>query len=483
MTGRVAPPVARTHVVLAVVLITAFGAALRLRGLGFDSLWLDEAVTWMQTRNGVVNAVLETASDTYPPGYNIFTALAVSLLGEDEWVLRLPAAIFGALAIPAVYWLGSLSAGRHAGFIGAILVALSSFAIYYSQEARMYSLLMFAAALTTAASISYVAKPTLGRAAVIALGGVALLYSQPFGALSWLSLGGMSVIVLIAKRAGMRAILGCIAAFAAAFLLFTPWLFITLGVARDLRENGFWIPPLQGMTPFAGLAQISGSWLQFAFVILGCLVSFLFWFKRQVAPSRLLGGDKPVPRSISAPILLASAFGPWAAAIVISLTIMPLFVSRYLICCLPALLVLTAIGYAELAERGRVALAAVTALLTMWLVPAGASDSASRNGQNVRALGEDLNYQMTTGDCLIVLEPYQASSVRYYLDQSPACDLTETDPGKLGSALPEGARLFVADLSVDARYIKQLTETLGGSWNATRRFGGSTWLAIREPSP
>lgn len=472
-------PRQRGATALLLLVITAFACVLRLRGLGSDSLWLDEGVTWAQTRNGVVDAIVQTSRDTYPPGYNFFTAIVVSLLGEAEWVLRLPAAIFGTLAVPAAYWLGRLSAGRLTGFVAALLVALSATAIYYSQEARMYSLLMVSATLTTAAAMAYVARPSLGRGVAVAASGALLLYSHPYGALSWASLGGMSFILLVLQRAGARNTGGCIASFGAAFVLFLPWLFVTLGVAEKLGDNGFWIPRPNWWTPFEALAQLSGTWLQFLFVIAGCLLSLIYWLRRPKPAQR---DESVVSKSIAAPILLASFFGPLVAGLAISLTLTPVFISRYLICCLPALLVFVAIGYSQLAAINRTSLVAACTALTVWLVLAAASDDPTRWGHDTRALGVELNYAMGPNDCLMVIDPWSRVTVGYYLDRVPQCDLTGSDAASLPTMLPKQARAFLVLIGASTESVEAVQEALGGSWSADRYFGGAIRLTVREPT-
>ena len=62
--------------------------------------------------------------------------------GDGEFILRLPAAIAGVLTVFAVYLLGKELFGRRAGLVAALLTSVSPYMVWYSQEARNYSLLM-----------------------------------------------------------------------------------------------------------------------------------------------------------------------------------------------------------------------------------------------------------------------------------------------------------------------------------------------------
>src|ERR1017187_7205575 len=128
-----------------VAAIFAVGLGLRLHGVSEPSIWLDEAVSWTQARLGFAEMIRATATDNYPPLHNIVLHFVIRFFGDSEAALRLPSAIFGALNILAIYWLGRSLRCRAAGSLGAVLLAFSGFHIWYSQEARPYALLALAA--------------------------------------------------------------------------------------------------------------------------------------------------------------------------------------------------------------------------------------------------------------------------------------------------------------------------------------------------
>lgn len=128
--------------------ILALGLGLRLINLN-QSLWLDEAITAVAVRN---NSFIEllikfSPNDFHPPLYYLFLKLWTIFFGFTEIVLRMPSVIFGVLAIFFIYKIGGKKA--------AILMAVNPLAIYYSQEARMYSLAML---LVTASVFFFIKK-------------------------------------------------------------------------------------------------------------------------------------------------------------------------------------------------------------------------------------------------------------------------------------------------------------------------------------
>ncbi|HET9494019.1 MAG TPA: glycosyltransferase family 39 protein [Chloroflexia bacterium] len=63
-------------------------------------------------------------------------------LGGSEAAVRLPFALAGALNVPAMYLLGKAVGGSRVGLAAALFLAIAPFTVFYSQEARPYTLMM-----------------------------------------------------------------------------------------------------------------------------------------------------------------------------------------------------------------------------------------------------------------------------------------------------------------------------------------------------
>jgi hypothetical protein len=138
--GREAAFTRATGVALAVILLVAL--AVRVVGLGQESLWGDEAFTWWWTRQSLTELWGPRAAlETNPPLYYSVAWVATRLLGDDEIALRLPSALLGTLGVGAVFLLGRTVAGNRVGLLAALLTAIAAPHVYYSQEARTYALL------------------------------------------------------------------------------------------------------------------------------------------------------------------------------------------------------------------------------------------------------------------------------------------------------------------------------------------------------
>ncbi len=177
----------KTHRYLILILLLAF--ALRLFRLGEQSLWYDEGVSWYLTQFSLSELIRWTAADIQPPFYYLILWAAVRLFGASEFALRFPSVIFGVLTVPVIWQIanGRMANGRMGewrmangewansaprtttqskthyslfAILSSLFVAFAPLMVYYSQEARMYTLLVFQAALG-----SYLFLQLTGRAA------------------------------------------------------------------------------------------------------------------------------------------------------------------------------------------------------------------------------------------------------------------------------------------------------------------------------
>lgn len=127
-----------------IFLILLIGFILRLINLN-QSFWLDEAITALAVKNYALLDLVTKFSpgDFHPPFYYLFLKLWSNVFGYSEISLRFPSVIFGVLTAYVVYLIGKKLFNAKVGLIAAILMATNPLAVYYSQEARMYSMAMF----------------------------------------------------------------------------------------------------------------------------------------------------------------------------------------------------------------------------------------------------------------------------------------------------------------------------------------------------
>jgi hypothetical protein len=131
-----------------VIIITLVGVGLRVLFLDRKGLWLDETFSvWLANQNvaDMLGWILKI--DGHPPLYYLLLHSWIALKGDTPYYVRQLSALFGAGTIPVIYLIGKRISGVVVGLAAAAFLALSPFNIYYAQEARMYTLLTFNAAV------------------------------------------------------------------------------------------------------------------------------------------------------------------------------------------------------------------------------------------------------------------------------------------------------------------------------------------------
>ncbi len=113
--------------------------ALRLYGLADKPLWLDEVSTLHRATIGFSSMIDQSLHSKHYPTYFALLWL-VAKLGVSPWLLRLPSAIFGAMAAAVVVVIGREADKPRTGFAAGLLLALSPFDVQYGQEARSYTM-------------------------------------------------------------------------------------------------------------------------------------------------------------------------------------------------------------------------------------------------------------------------------------------------------------------------------------------------------
>jgi mannosyltransferase len=127
--------------ILFLTVLTLGGAWLRLFHLGAQSLWLDEGATVTLARMPWPNFVhLWWCCEASFQGSFFLLTRGWLHLGQTEAWVRLPAALFGIASIPLIYLVGRRLVGLGPALASAAMLAVSPTHVYYSREARSYTM-------------------------------------------------------------------------------------------------------------------------------------------------------------------------------------------------------------------------------------------------------------------------------------------------------------------------------------------------------
>lgn len=326
------------------------------------------------------------------------------LFGDSEpWLLSL-SALFGVLAIPAVYLLGKRFMSWKVGLIAAALLAVHSSHLRYSEQLRSYSLWVLLVVVSTYCFLALIENPNRKSLWVLYIVlALLVIYTQVFG-IFLLAAQWLSVIPQI-KRLGLGKIL---LTFAAIGILSAPMAFVMVTENKGQLD---WVPRLSmgGMWEvFRNLVgtDVLGSHDLFAIVVLTALYVIAWIFALSVlfrAPNDL-GGEPGSKQVIT--VLAWSLIFPFVAMTAISFA-KPVLYPRYLLMSVPAAVLLAGQGLVMIGRqgsRGRIVLpAALAAMLALAFLGVHRFDSEiGDSGNDYRGLSNYILEHKQPGDAVIL---------------------------------------------------------------------------------
>lgn len=123
------------YVLLALIL--AVGAAMRLYMLGTWSFWIDEVETLIRVQRGYAGDV-----NLMQPISTRLIGMALATLGTNEWNARIVPALFGTVSGAILFFPIKRLFGPTVALLAVLLLVLSPWHLYWSQNARFYTALL-----------------------------------------------------------------------------------------------------------------------------------------------------------------------------------------------------------------------------------------------------------------------------------------------------------------------------------------------------
>jgi 4-amino-4-deoxy-L-arabinose transferase-like glycosyltransferase len=319
--------------------LLSVGTALRLYGLGAESLWIDEVITVVLIRRSGPLELLTAVPRQQPhlPTYYVLLDLWRAVTGPSDAALRAFSAVCSVATLPFVYAIGARLFDRRAGLLALAVAALSRFQLAYGQEIRMYALLML---LTTASFYCLLRRAERRWAVAYLCTAVAAAYVHPFGGLG--VVGGL-VYLAVARRGGTEwpgtagdrrapaaVALALVPLVAAAAVEFASGFDLTFVPVPGPRFVALALQAFLGTWPNAWLGVAAGVAFAAAGVV-AIAVGARCW------PDRAAGGTLLVVVGLATPVLVLVA---------VSHLLTPVFWPRYVAGAAPAAYLLVGRGLA-----------------------------------------------------------------------------------------------------------------------------------------
>ncbi|MFN8036696.1 MAG: glycosyltransferase family 39 protein [Acidimicrobiia bacterium] len=210
-------------VVVGVLLALALGVVLRF--VTRSDLWLDEALTVNIAKLPLGQLHDALRHDGAPPAYYLLLHGWISAFGSGDVSVRFLSGFFGLVSLPLAWFAGRRLGGRAVAWAAVLVLASSPYAIRYSTETRMYSLVILLVLAAYLLLLRVLEHPTLARTAPLALVTGLLLYTQYWSIYLLLVVGAGLVVRAVRSRGDeRRAAVSALVALAAGCVLFVPWL-------------------------------------------------------------------------------------------------------------------------------------------------------------------------------------------------------------------------------------------------------------------
>jgi len=212
--------------------------AVRFWGLTDSCLWFDEIFS-VHAAGHSWNSILWFVSLDliHPPLFYILLKLWIGIGGESVFWLRLFPVIFSVIAIfPFLYLCRELKLGKGTQVVALFLLAINGSLIKYSQEVRMYSLLMCLSLFSIWLLARYFVK---GKSFIpLVIVNVLMVYTHYFG---WFVVMSEVLLIVWFQRIKWRRV---VVMFGIVFAAFLPWAIAVLMAARSgsgLEQNIGWV--------------------------------------------------------------------------------------------------------------------------------------------------------------------------------------------------------------------------------------------------
>jgi hypothetical protein len=142
---------------------------------------------------------------------------------QGEFGLRFYSVIFGVLAIPLTFRLGQTLGDSRLGLLAALLMAVSPYQVWHSQDARMYSIFTAAAVMSMWGFVNLLRQRGGWRWWLVYVIGTEWAIATHYHAL--VVIGSQGLFLLLTWRRHWRGYLAWGGTLLLIILLYTPWLF------------------------------------------------------------------------------------------------------------------------------------------------------------------------------------------------------------------------------------------------------------------
>lgn len=215
--------------------------ALRLWRLDFQELRGDEALGFffsLAPWSEIVRTTL-VLREPHPVASYLIQHVWLLVAGHGEFAFRFISAWFGALTVALIYRLGrQLRLGWLTSILAAMLLALSPYAIWHSQDARMYSISLALTLASTVLALHALREPRWRNWLAYVVITWLALHNHYFSIFILVAQNLFVLVTAVFDRSSRRLVGRWLLAQMAVCLLYLPWLIAARDTLTTYHGNG-----------------------------------------------------------------------------------------------------------------------------------------------------------------------------------------------------------------------------------------------------
>jgi len=392
---------------------------LRAYRLGYQSLWADEITTLLNSSGSLHQVIFHPVINSNIPPLYYMVIHGMLKFGSDEYLLRLPSVAFGSISIVVFFLIVRNWLGRNIGLTSMVLITISPFHVWYSQEARPYMLLLLLALLSVLLVQSLLHDPKNGWVRIgFVLTSAAMFYCHTV-AIAFIAFLAAYVALASSREDFKFWLLN----FSAITLLSSPALYLLIVT-----------PPTNPGNPFESFHPLSFAYVIWTFgtgfslgptlpeLHMPGRMATVFSYLPIILPSILfisglcLIGTIHIKRERPSMFWVVTMWFvfPLAFATLGALVTVHPFNVRYAILSFPAFIILLSYGIERFPMYGgRLGTFGIIVLISVLSLFNYFYDQRYQRDNN-RAAGQFLSIHALPNDVIITSAPYTAKNLRYY---------------------------------------------------------------------
>jgi hypothetical protein len=409
------------------------------------SIRLDEAQSIWQTSGSLGTLIESLSKNVHVPLYHILVHYWQIFLGNELFYTRLLSLLFMLITIPIFFFGLKDIYGRHVAFLATGLLTLSPFIHWFVSETRMYTMVLFLTVLSQLTFLKLMRSPRSELWLLYVVVAILGMYTHYFFNLVLLS----QIIFFFAFYRTCFTVVHLqrfILAGVLAFIGFLPWVYAVLqGAGTDADPSLTTPSSVDFFNVFSNFmfgfqVNLINSYILSLWPLLFILLVLGLCHKQRLKPETFF--------------FLLSLFVPLLVAFMVSNFLQPVFLSRYLTVCLPALFIIVSVSLCHYSFNLRSKLFAVVCAtciissMTQFLSP------YTPVKEEFRAATLYVQDNAQTKDAFFVSAPFLIYPVLYYYKGVPILRTLPDWNRYSGEALDSSMTQEALDQSLDT-YVNQ----------------------------